>query len=95
MSDLTCPYCDHDEDACYDDGYGLQEDQTFERECDNCGKTFVYTTQIWYTHTERRAPCLNGEEHDWIPVVHTPPHWPNWKRCRWCDKEERGEMVKL
>lgn len=89
--DIECPYCGEGQEINHDDGYGYQEDETYEQECSDCLKNFTYTTGIIYHYEAAQAPCLNGEDHNMTPVVHTPRYWPNWARCSWCDHEVRGE----
>lgn len=95
MSDCNCPYCDADVEIFNCDGYGYEEDKTFEKECDNCGKTFVFRTYMHYTHEASKADCLNGGEH----------RYNRWHQCRDCghkkrvyatiNKEASGEHVGL
>lgn len=91
MRDVECPYCEHEQDIDHDDGYGYEEDAVYEQECPACGKTFVYTTSVSYHYGVKRADCLNGGEHALEPVHHYPPHWPDWRRCADCGREDRGE----
>ena len=68
------------------------EDERHEVECDDCGKNYVFTTFISFAFSEEKADCLNGEPHNMELVVHAPSdYWPNWKRCKDCDHEDRGE----
>lgn len=89
--DVECPYCEHPQDIDHDDGYGYEEDVRHEQSCEKCEKTFVYTTSVIYHYSAKRADCLNGGEHALEPVTHYPPHWPDWKRCKDCAHEDRGE----
>lgn len=89
----NCPYCGAEVEICHDDGYGLREDRLHEQHCHECGQTFVYETYISVTHELFKADCLNGAKHKWEPVVHAPQHYPNWKRCCDCGKEDRGKRV--
>lgn len=93
MSDMDCPYCDAGQEVCYDDGHGCCEGEFYEHECSECGKNFVFTTGIILHHEPSPAPCLNGEPHNYKPVVHAPRHWPDWVRCEWCGHEVRGRSV--
>ena len=83
-SDLECPYCDEEQEVNHDDGYGYEEDQTFEQECEKCGKTFVYSTYISYQHEARKVDCLNGEPHDYQPPT-TCPKIATKMMCTMCD----------
>lgn len=92
MSDLYCPYCDHAQDINHDDGFGYAEDERHEVECEGCGKNYVFTTYMSFSYSEEKADCLNGKPHDMELVVHAPSDkWPDWKRCKDCDYEVRGE----
>jgi transposase-like protein len=44
MPDIKCPYCEEELYINHDDGYGYEEDKTFEQDCSLCGRTFTYTT---------------------------------------------------
>ncbi len=61
MPDVHCPYCGKGQEICHDDGFGCDENQIYQQECD-CGKTFVFTTEIVITHYVSKAPCCNGEQ---------------------------------
>lgn len=89
--DIKCPYCEHPQDIDHDGGsYGFEEDVAHEQECDQCEKTFVYTTSVSYYYDVRKADCLNGSAHTMEPVTHYPSHWPDWKRCADCAHEDKG-----
>ena len=92
MHDVECPYCGRDVEINTDDGYGLEEDQTYQQECEDCGKTFVYTTTILIVHHAEKAECLNGAPHNMRPVTCYPPCWPDWVRCTACGEEIKGEF---
>jgi hypothetical protein len=83
---MNCPYCDSSQEVDHTDGYGYGEDETYQQTCDDCGKTFVYTTGIIYNHYPERADCLNEGEHDWRPT-HTHPKFFTKMRCYMCDEE--------
>lgn len=90
--DVQCPYCGEWQEICHDDGYGYTEDDLHEQECVDCEQTFTYQTMISFSYEAYKAPCLNGYTHEMKPVEHYPHVWPDWKRCKWCGKEERGEV---
>lgn len=90
-SDLDCPYCGEGLEICHDDGFGYEEGRRHEMECYKCGKSFVFTTSISFYYEPEKADCLNGEPHDMEPVISYPNCWPDWKRCKNCDHEIRGE----
>lgn len=90
--DVECPYCDNWQEINHDDGYGYEEDELYEQECNDCGKIFVYTTSITYYYEATKADCLNGGEHNLKPVEHSPKIFPNWLRCIDCGYEEKGTI---
>ena len=94
MSDVECPYCGEWQDICHDDGYGYEEDRTFEQECSRCDKSFAFTTSIGFCYEAHKADCLNGGDHRLVPIVHYPSIYPDWVGCEDCDYEFRGEMVR-
>ncbi len=91
--DTECPYCGEDVEINHDDGYGYEESQLHEQECQKCGKLFAYTTAIMLHHTAYKADCLNGGAHNYKPVVHAPRCWPAWVRCADCGQDIRGQYV--
>lgn len=91
MKDLECPYCGAGHDVCHDDGFGYAEGVNHEMECDECGKTFVFTTCISYTYHPEKAPCLNGGEHQfggWFRVGGSGEFEEQIRRCSCCDVAE-------
>ena len=91
----SCPYCGYTVDICHDDGYGYEEDETYEQECSHCGKTFVYTTSIQYYHYLEQAPCKNGAEHEWEQIVGCPKEaFIGEFRCKYCGERESREPEK-
>lgn len=84
--DINCPYCNHPQDICHDDGYGYQEDETYQQECGKCGKTFTFTTSIHFSYDVAKADCLNGSPHDYKPTT-TQPKFLTKMRCSTCDDE--------
>lgn len=94
MRDTECPYCGKDQEICTDDGYGVEEGETFSQECGDCGKTFAYTTTISISHEATQAPCLNGEPHNLLPIKGAPEEFFRGKRrCSWCDHVETDKAV--
>ena len=95
MYDVKCPYCGYGQEINHDDGVGYEEDTIHQQDCTNCNKTFTYTTSISYYYDAEKAPCLNGEFHDWQPVVGIPESvFKNRFRCSYCEKEKYGEEKK-
>ena len=89
MSHVDCPYCGKEVEIDHDDGKGYEEGVTYTQECNYCDKTFVYTTSISFYHTAEKAPCQNGEAHDWQPTLGYPAEYhKNRKRCTYCDEEK-------
>ena len=87
MKDINCPYCDTEQDIDHDDGRGYSEGETHQQECDDCGKTFVFTTSISYYYEPYKADCLNeGGVHDWTPTTTIPREYSRM-RCTMCDEE--------
>ena len=91
MEDIECPYCEAQQEINHDDGYGYTEDEIFEQECDGCGKTFAYTTSISFYYDATKADCLNDGTHKFVPVIHMPRWWPDYKRCTDCGYENQGK----
>ena len=83
---MDCPYCDKTLEVDHEGGYGYSEDETYQQTCDDCGKTFVYTTAVSYHYYPEKADCLNEGEHDWRPT-HTYPKFFTKMRCYTCDEE--------
>jgi len=69
MSDqLECPYCEALCNVDHDDGEGYEEGKPHQMECDHCHKNFVYYTSISYDYHPSKADCLNGWDHNYMPV---------------------------
>ena len=90
--DIECPYCEAGQDICHDDGYGYEEGETHQQECDNCGKTFVYETSISFYYSAEKADCLNEGEHNW-EITHTVPKEYTKMKCIMCD--ERRDLTEV
>ena len=93
--DTECPYCGMEITIDHDGGYGCNEDEKYEQECDHCEKIFVYTISIYFYYDIKKAPCKNGEEHNWKKIfgVHEK-HFQDRYRCTYCDEEitiKKGE----
>lgn len=85
--DAACPYCGKYIEINHDDGYGFEEDELHQQECDYCEKTFTYTTYISFSHTTFKADCLNGGEHVWEKTKTFPPEFARL-RCIMCGEEK-------
>lgn len=88
MQDVECPYCEEWQEINHDDGVGYDEDKTFQQECSDCGKTFVYTTSISFHYNAEKADCLNGKKHDYQPTT-TYPKFFTKMRCSMCFNERQ------
>jgi len=94
MSDVKCPYCGEEQEINHDDGYGYTEDETFEQECVECEKTFVFTTSISFHYEAAKADCLNGAEHKYKPT-HTYPKKYTRMRCVDCGHERNPTNTEM
>ena len=88
MSDINCPYCEHEQKVDHNDGYGYEEDITHNQQCCKCDKYFAFTTSISYDYYPEKADCLNGGDHQWEEVSHCPKY-RDWKTCVDCGEEKR------
>lgn len=86
--DINCPYCEHPQNINHDGGQGYSEDETHQQECENCKKTFIYTTAISFSYDVDKAECLNTDEdtHLWEATT-TYPEFMKKMRCCVCDSE--------
>jgi len=88
-NDIECPYCDAEQEIEHDDGIGYEEDTAHTQECGECGKTFVYYTSVSFYYKPYKAPCQNGEDHDWkVNTGHPGGYLSNFHTCSYCDKRE-------
>ena len=97
MNDTNCPYCDAEIDIDHDDGYGFQEDEVYQQECQDCNQVFTYQTSVIYHYSTEKASCLNGGEHDYKPTI-THPSIFTEMRCSMCDDTRpltEGERIEL
>ena len=78
MSDVKCPYCSAKQDINHDDCYGYEEDQEYEQNCRECGKTFIFITSIMYHYNVK---CQEGD-HDMKPFG---DEYPGMYECSKCD----------
>ena len=86
MSDVKCPYCGGRQEICHDDGYGYDEDAIYSQECSGCKKDFIFTVAILLTYETHKAPCLNGEPHDYQKTRTHPVEYARM-RCSVCGEE--------
>lgn len=84
--DINCPYCDAGLNINHDNGFGYQEDIKHQMECENCNKTFVFTTSISFYYEAEKADCLNGKKHKYEKTITFPKEFSKM-RCVFCDDE--------
>jgi len=96
--DVECPYCETWNEICHDDGFGYDEHDKHQMQCERCEKYFVFETEITYTFSASKADCLNGGEHEWV----TMPCHPEFMASRYCacgksefiySEQERKDMA--
>lgn len=86
MSDVRCPYCNHDQEINHDDGYGYDEDREHEQSCVKCSQEFKFTTAISWDY---QVMC-QAEDHK---LSNTPEHCPEIWDCENCDYYEYRRKV--
>lgn len=57
-----CPYCEKYVPISNDDGFGSDEDVTYEQTCNHCEKQFTFTVSWSPYYSTEKAPHLNHEE---------------------------------
>ena len=94
-TDLECPYCHAGLEINHDDGFGYEENVSHEMECDNCGKSFVFTTSISFYYEPHKADCLNDGKHVY-EKTHTSPSCFSNMQCNMCgDVREMTEEERI
>ena len=89
MKDIECPYCFHEQEVCHDDGFGTDEGEIYQDECEKCGKFFTFTVSISFSYDAEQAPCLNGEDHKWKQMIGAPKEYFIGRfRCDYCNEEK-------
>ena len=43
---IECPYCEKEIEIDHEDGYDYEENEKYQQECPECGKTFIYDTFV-------------------------------------------------
>lgn len=82
---LECPYCEHECEPLEN----REPDTNHEKECRNCGRTFVYEIEYEPYFSSWKAPCLNGKAHNYKPIKGFPEEFfKNKKRCSFCGHEK-------
>ncbi len=88
MSYFVCPYCGKEINADLSEYNRENEKYTYD-ECPHCGKSFVFCVEWIKTVDTYKAPCLNGEPHNWEKIVGYPKEfYQNRRRCSYCDEEK-------
>ena len=83
MPSFICPYCDEEIEEPVD-YYETEID--YEWECPICSKNFIFTIDYDPIYYEKKAPCLNGGEHDYKKRNSFPP--TDNLFCSCCGKEK-------
>jgi len=82
---MNCPYCDADVEASEDSN---ETNIPHENECPNCGMNFIYYVEFYPSYSPSKAPCLNGEPHNYIPIIGVPKeYFEHKRRCSYCEDE--------
>jgi len=96
MKDLECPYCEQELEINHDDGFGYDENEKHQMQCEHCDKHFVFETEISFYYYPEKADCLNDGKHSWKKTNHYPVEF-SVMECTMCDEkrdltdEERKE----
>jgi len=81
---VECPYCDNWNEVNHDDYYFYyNQGVPHEMLCQSCEKHFVFYTEISLSYKAQKADCLNGEEHDWVPMKTIPKEFTEMQ-CKHC-----------
>ena len=100
MTDVPCPYCQINQEINHDDGYGYEEGEFFEQTCEDCEKTFMFSTLVSFHYEAKQADCLNGGEHIYKATCTYPKEYTKM-RCKLCGigrlptKEEFAMIMQL
>jgi hypothetical protein len=86
--DVRCPYCKAGQEINHDDGYGYDEGVKHTQECYQCGKTFVFETEISFDYEVSKADCLNDGEHDYQPIPTSPKEYTQMKCVNCYDRRD-------
>lgn len=85
MKDIECPYCDHGQEICHDDGFGYEENRAHQMQCSNCDKYFVFYTSISFYYEPEKADCLNEGDHNWKAQICYPKKFTKMQ-CTMCEE---------
>ena len=88
---MLCPYCDKEVDTPDDSSH---PETPYENECPHCGKSFIFYVEYDPSFNTNKAPCLNGGEHDFQPIIGWPKEFfLNKFRCSYCAIEKYTREV--
>lgn len=91
MTNITCPYCEHDCGHPHDHEYFNTGE--YEHDCDSCSKIFMFRLEYDPYCDEWKTDCLNDGKHDW-KKIDSHPYMKNKRRCSICGKEKTLEFEK-
>ena len=98
MSEIECPYCEHEQAVNHDDGFGFAEDELHQMQCRECEKMFTFWTTISFDYSPQKADCLNDSPHDFQWTKTYPPEYAQ-SVCTVCGEREhnkrRGEIQEV
>jgi hypothetical protein len=94
MKDIKCPYCNHEQNIDHDDGYGFQENESYNQQCSKCDKYFVFTTSIHFSYEVWKADCLNECEHIYEPTFTFPIEFTEVE-CKMCGERRNCTTEEL
>lgn len=83
MSDVTCPYCETEQEINHDGGYGCDENTDHQQYCTNCDKAFKFTTSISFNY---EVSC-QSEDHNMEPFGDKCPGMFQCSKCDFYQKE--------
>lgn len=83
MSTVNCPYCNHEQEVCHDDGHGYEEGKLHEEECLACEKAFGFHTHVSLYYDVSKVDCWNDADHDY-QLTTTIPRCYTSMRCSMC-----------
>ena len=86
--DVECPYCEKWQEINHDDGHGYSEDEWHEQDCNDCGKSFIFTTGIIFHYSSQKADCLNDGKHVFKPS-RTYPKECTRIECETCNEQRQ------
>lgn len=84
--EVVCPYCEANNYVDCSARHGDDEDERFQSSCRKCDKNFVFQVKVTYDYVGFKAPCLNGEPHEYHKTKTYPPECARM-RCDYCDHE--------